>query len=90
VRFEWDQRKAKANLRKHGVSFEEACTVFDDPNARLGFDSEHADTEDRFVLQGYSAKARFVLVYHCYRYDDVVRIISARKGSLGDEVHAKR
>jgi hypothetical protein len=84
VRFEWDIRKAKANLRKHGVSFDEACTVFDDPNASLSFDREHADAEDRFVLQGFSQKARRLRVSHCYRYGDVVRIISARKASVND------
>jgi len=82
VRFEWDARKAKANLRKHGVSFDEARTVFDDPNASLSFDYEHADAEDRFVLQGYSEKVRLLRVSHCYRCGDVVRIISARKASL--------
>jgi uncharacterized DUF497 family protein len=79
VRFEWDARKAKANLRKHGVSFDEACTVFDDPNSSLSFDFEHADSEDRFLLHGYSDKARLLRVCHCYRQSNVVRIISARK-----------
>ena len=88
MRFEWDARKAKANLRKHGVSFDEACTVFDDPNASLSFDREHADAEDRFVLQGYSEKVRLLRVSHCYRCGDVVRIISARKASLHDQLNA--
>ena len=81
MRFEWDARKAKANLRKHGVSFDEARTVFDDPNATLSFDPEHSGSEDRFVLQGYSEKVRLLRVCHCYRRGDVVRIISARKAS---------
>ena len=88
MRFEWDARKAKSNLRKHGVSFEEACTVFDDPNASLSFDREHADVEDRFVLQGYSEKVRLLRVSHCYRFGDVVRIISARKTSIQDPLNA--
>jgi uncharacterized DUF497 family protein len=88
VRFEWDARKAKANLRKHGVSFEEACTVFDDPNASLSFDSERAEAEDRFVLEGYSEKVRLLRVSHCYRYGGVVRIISARKASFHDQLNA--
>ena len=62
MRFEWDARKAKANLRKHGVSFDEACTVFDDPNASLSLDTEHADAEDRFVRHGYSDKVRLLRV----------------------------
>lgn len=86
MRFEWDARKAKANLRKHGVSFNEARSVFDDPNASLSFDLEHADYEDRFVLHGYSDKARLLRVSHCYRHDDVVRIISARKASFRDQL----
>ena len=88
MRFEWDTQKAKANLRKHGISFDEACTVFDDPNAILSFDPEHADSEDRFVLKGYSEKVRLLRVYHCYRRGDVVRIISARKASLHDRLNA--
>jgi uncharacterized DUF497 family protein len=66
VRFEWDARKAKANLRKHGVSFDEARTVFDDPNASLSFDYEHADAEDRFCTPGLQREgqttARFALL----------------------------
>ena len=88
MRFEWDARKAKANLRKHGVSFEEACTVFYDPNASLIFDVEHADSEDRFVLHGYSDKVRLLRVSHCYRHGDVVRIISARKALFRDQLNA--
>lgn len=88
MRFEWDQKKAKANLRKHGVSFEEACTVFDDPNASLSFDREHANAEDRFILQGYSDKVRLLHVSHCYRCGEIVRIISARKASVNDQLNA--
>lgn len=88
MRFEWDVRKSKANLRKHGVSFDEACTVFDDPNASLSFDTEHADAEDRFVLRGFSNKVRLLCVSHCYRQGDVVRIISARKAAFRDQLNA--
>ena len=78
--FSWDERKARANKRRHGVSFEEASTVFTDENARLIHDSEHSDEEDRFILLGFSAKARVVTVVHAYRLDDSeIRIISARK-----------
>ena len=79
MRFEWDARKAKANLRKHGVSFEEARSVFNDRDGKLEFDHYHSEFEDRFLLLGVSNKDRVLLVSHCYRSDEVVRIISARK-----------
>lgn len=82
LRFEWDARKAAANLRKHGVSFDEARTVFFDESALLRPDEEHSDDEDRFVLLGVSGRLRTVVVCHCYRQDDeVIRLISARKAS---------
>lgn len=80
LRFEWDVRKAAANLRKHGVSFEEARTVFLDEDALQVPDPEHSADEDRFVMLGISSHLRIVVVCHCYREDDeVIRIISARK-----------
>ncbi|MCX7144285.1 MAG: BrnT family toxin [Proteobacteria bacterium] len=80
LRFEWDDRKAAANLRKHGVSFEEAKSVFFDERAKLIDDPDHSDAEDRFVLLGLSSVLRLLLVCHCYRRDgNVIRIISARK-----------
>jgi uncharacterized DUF497 family protein len=85
VRFGWDPRKAKANLRKHGVSFEEATTVFIDRRGKIRFDSANSDVEDRFVQLGRSNKGRLLLVCHCYRAS-MVRIISARKASSADEV----
>ena len=82
LRFEWDERKAAANRRKHGVSLEEARTVFFDENALLRSDEEHSDEEDRFVLLGLSAQLRALVVCHCYReQDEVIRIISARKAN---------
>ena len=82
LRFEWDERKAAANRRKHGVSFEEARTVFFDESALLRPDDEHSDDEARFVLLGLSAQLRTLVVCHCYRQqDEVIRIISARKAS---------
>ena len=79
LRFEWDPRKASANLAKHGVSFEEAQTAFSDEGALLLDDPESAN-EDRFVLLGLSAKLRVLVVVHCYRGEDaVIRLISARK-----------
>jgi uncharacterized DUF497 family protein len=81
VRFTWDPRKAKANLRAHGVSFDEASTAFDDPEARIEFDRAHSESEDRFWLLARSARDRPLVVSFCYRGTDVVRIISARKAS---------
>lgn len=81
MRFEWDARKAKDNLRKHGVSFDEARSVFNDRDAKLEFDHGHSELEDRFVLIGVSDKDRVLLVSHCYRTGEVVRIFSARKAS---------
>ncbi|TFW18322.1 BrnT family toxin [Duganella callida] len=81
MRFTWDPRKAKANLRKHGVSFEEAITVFDDGNAEVEFDASHSANEDRYFIRGHSEKARRLLVCHCYRDGGTVRMISARKTS---------
>lgn len=78
--FSWDDRKEHENQRKHKVSFQEASTVFTDENARLKHDPEHSRDEDRFVLLGFSAKLRLLVVVHAYRQDDQeIRIISARK-----------
>jgi hypothetical protein len=82
LRFDWDERKNRANRRKHGVWFEEARSVFDDGHARLFNDPEHSPEEDRFILLGLSFAARLLIVVHCYRESEsVVRIISARKAS---------
>jgi uncharacterized protein len=80
--FEWDERKAAANLRKHGVSFDEAKSVFQDENARLIDDPDHSHAEERFVLMGLSSTPRLLVVCHCYRSDNnVIRLISARKAT---------
>jgi uncharacterized DUF497 family protein len=80
--FEWDERKAAANAKKHGVSFEEAKSVFVDERAKLIDDPDHSDDEDRFVLLGVSGALRSLLVCHCYRVNgNVIRIISARKAN---------
>ena len=78
--FEWDKKKNLSNQKKHGISFEEAQTVFVDDNALLIHDPDHSSEEDRFILLGLSAKLRMLVVCHCYRKsDDIIRIISARK-----------
>ncbi len=82
IRFEWDPKKASSNEKKHGVSFDEARTVFFDENAKLINDPDHSEDEDRFVLMGLSSALRVILVCHCYRAEGgVIRIISARKAT---------
>jgi len=84
-RFDWDPVKARENLRKHAVSFEEAQTVFDDEQALLLDDPDHSTDEQRFVLLGLSAPLRLLLVVHSYREDDeVIRLISARKATRSE------
>lgn len=82
LRFEWDERKSAANAKKHGVTFEEARSVFVDDRAKLIDDPDHSEAEERFVLLGLSSALRLLLVCHCYRSDGgVIRIISARKAT---------
>ena len=86
IEFKWDAKKAAVNLDKHGVSFEEARTVFFDEKALLIHDPDHSQEEDRFILLGHSAKLRLLIVCHCYREDDsVIRIISARKADKKEQ-----
>ena len=77
MRFEWDSAKAARNLRKHGVSFEEAVSVFYDPLAATGADPDHSEDEERFVTFGISSAGRLLVVTHSER-GEVIRIISAR------------
>jgi uncharacterized DUF497 family protein len=80
--FEWDSRKNASNKKKHGISFEEAETVFYDENARLFADPDHSADEDRFVLLGISARLRTLVVCHCYKTaEGAIRIISARRAT---------
>ena len=92
IKFIWDKNKAEANLRKHRVSFEEAQTVFYDPNARMIFDPDHSEEEeDRFILLGFSSSFRILIVSHCYREEDtVIRIISARKANRNEQRQYER
>jgi uncharacterized DUF497 family protein len=86
LRIEWDPRKAEANRRKHGVTFEDAQTVFADERARLIDDPDHSEEEERFVLLGLSSSLRLLVVAHCYRADgNVIRIISARKATRDEQ-----
>jgi uncharacterized protein len=78
MRFEWGFAKGASNLRKHGVSFHEAVSVFYDPLAVTGDDPDHSEDEERFVTFGFSSAGRLIVVCHTDR-DDVSRIISARR-----------
>ena len=85
LHFEWDDEKAAANVRKHGISFEEAKSVFRDDRAKLIGDPDHSQDEDRFVLLGLSETLRLLVVCHCYRGENhVIRIISARKATTNE------
>lgn len=90
--FEWDPRKAAQNVRKHGVSFAEARTVFEDADALILPDPDHSDEEERFLLLGLSGALRALVVIHCERGDGaVIRIISARKADRQERaVYAER
>ncbi len=89
--FTWDDSKSKSNKKKHGVSFEEAETVFADEAGRLIHDPEHSEDEDRFVLLGMSEMLRVLVVVHAYRDDDkIIRIISARKATKTEQKFYKR
>jgi uncharacterized DUF497 family protein len=86
-RIEWDEGKNALNKRKQGVSFEEASTVFADEHALLIADPDHSTEEDRFILMGFSASLRILVVCHCYRRgEEIIRIISARKATKSERV----
>jgi uncharacterized DUF497 family protein len=81
--FIWDENKNRKNIASHNISFEEAKTVFYDPNARVVYDPEHSDDEARFIILGLSRSLNLLVVCHCYREDEnIIRIISARKATL--------
>ena len=85
VRFEWDENKNRVNIHKHGVSFSEAMTVFDDPNVLYKPDPDHSRQEERYIVLGFSEKMRILVVCHCYyESDSVIRIISARKATANE------
>ncbi|WP_019677209.1 BrnT family toxin [Arsukibacterium perlucidum] len=88
IKFEWNIAKASSNLKKHGVSFSEAQSVFYDEFALQFFDAESSEAEDRFLMLGMSSEARVLLVCHCERNDgDTIRIISARKATSNERKH---
>jgi len=88
LQFEWDESKNQANKGKHGISFEEAKTVFYDESARIIHDPDHSHMEDRFILLGLSFHLRILVVVHAYkRNDEVIRIISARKATKNEAMY---
>lgn len=90
IGFEWDPRKSRANQRKHRVSFEEARTVFFDERALVASDPDHSAEEERFLIIGFSLRARLLLVCFCERQEGgVIRIISARKATRKETVQYK-
>ena len=84
MRFTWDARKAAANLKKHGVSFPDAATAFDDILGAYYPDTLH---EERFILIGYSRRQRLLYVVHAEVEQDVIRIISARRATSHEKTH---
>jgi len=90
VRFSWDENKAQNNMLKHGISFDEALSVFDDIHARLILDPDHSQEEERFILLGLSQESHILTVVHCYRDEkDTIRIISARKSTKTEQKQYK-
>jgi uncharacterized protein len=85
MNFSWDPRKADSNLRKHGVAFDEAITVFNDPLAFIFDDMVHSEEEHREIIIGYSALRRLILVCFVERIEDTIRIVSARRATK-DEI----
>ncbi len=86
LEFAWDKAKDTKNLKKHGICFDEAKTVFYDDSARLISDPDHSEDEDRYILLGLCSQLRILVVCHCYREDGkIIRIISARKANKSEK-----
>ncbi len=83
MKIEWDSKKAKLNLKKHGVAFEEASTALSDPMSITGADPDHSDYEERYVTFGVSARNRLLVVSHTEE-GKIIRLISARKANKGE------
>ena len=89
-RFEWNDRKAAVNIRKHGVSFDEAGTVFDDPFAAIFYDEVHSTVETREVIIGHSVANRLLLVSFTQRPGEIIRLISARTATKRERQNYER
>ena len=86
ISFEWDSSKAALNAKKHGVSFEEAKTVFYDEHALVILDPDHSSVEDRFIIMGLSSALRVLVVVHCFRKSgSSIRLISARRAGTKEQ-----
>ena len=82
LNFIWEEDKNRLNIKSHKISFEEAKTVFYDPNAKIIHDPDHSIEEDRFIILGISKSLNLLVVCHCYREDEeIIRIFSARKAT---------
>ncbi len=91
ITFQWDEQKNKINQQKHGISFEEAESVFFDDYAIQFWDEDHSQEEERFLLLGISSKMRILIVVHCFREEDsIMRIISARKATKNENQEYRR
>lgn len=82
--FQWDEEKAKSNLKKHGVSFEEGATIFNDPMIATISDPDHSEDEERFISIGMSMIRRLLTVIHTYRKERI-RLVSARKATKAEK-----
>jgi len=85
MKFEWDENKNIKNIKKHQVSFDEAKTVFYDSNALYEYDAEHSTKEERFKIIGASYKERLLIVCHCVKENDIIRIFSAREADAEEK-----
>ncbi len=83
--FEWDERKNQTNLLKHGITFEEAVYAFLDDCGLVISDPDHSTEEERFILLGMTNRRRLLVIVHCLRDNDTIRIISARKATANEE-----
>ena len=88
--FRWDNKKSKLNKTKHGISFEEAKSVFIDEYARLKHDPDHSIDENRYLLLGISSSLRILIVVHTVIEDDIIRLISARKATKRESKQYRR
>jgi len=87
MKFEWNEEKNRLNIKKHGVSFQEAAYVFSDPFALSSHDAEHSNHEDRWILLGKNLNDSLLLVVHTFRSGEMIRLISARKATKNERNH---
>lgn len=92
LEFVWDENKNLLNIEKHGITFLQAATAFNDPFGRIDYDEDHSDHEQRFILIGNNIEGKLLMVCHCIREGGVIRLISARKANKSEirEYHNQR